>query len=339
MSEPVGQPWPANTHRLRLGEVEFDLRYRSVQRGGRVHELNQRCFDLLLLFLREPRLLHTREEIIRRVWSGAVVEDANITTSIWMLRKALGDSAKGWIRTVSKQGYVFDPPGELEPAPAADTVAAIPEPVAAPPPEPAEPPPPVLAPPRRPRVAAIASLLLVGMLLAAFAWPLQSPAPRRVVLVAVSDNSLQSEARWPVELLYGWIEWQLAGRGDRVVLADASAERDSGDVVVLLSVAMPVGRDSEWHVRAHLRDDGGDAGFDRASTQERLVAAIDEVSRDVVRHFAADMEAAEAPSLAALDVAAAPDLVRAVAAEQRDRWSEAAALYRRVLEAAPDFGF
>src|SRR6478752_1907483 len=132
MSEAIGQLWPENAHRLRLGEVEFDLRYRSVHRNGRVHELNQRCFDLLLLFLREPHLLHTREEIFRRVWSGAVVEDANITTSIWMLRKALGDEAKGWIRTVSKQGYVFDPPGAIEPAPASD--AAAPEPAAASPP-------------------------------------------------------------------------------------------------------------------------------------------------------------------------------------------------------------
>ena len=101
MSEAPRHPWPDNTHRLRLGDVEFDFRYRSVCRDGRVHELSQRCFDLLLLFLREPRQLHTREEIFRRVWAGVVVEDANITTSIWVLRKALGDDAKGWIRTVA----------------------------------------------------------------------------------------------------------------------------------------------------------------------------------------------------------------------------------------------
>ncbi|HVH36593.1 MAG TPA: winged helix-turn-helix domain-containing protein [Tahibacter sp.] len=348
MSEATGQPWPENTHRLRLGEVEFDLRYRSVHRNGRVHELNQRCFDLLLLFLREPHLLHTREEIFRRVWSGAVVEDANITTSIWMLRKALGDEAKGWIRTVSKQGYVFDPPGAIEPAPIEPAPAndvAAPEPVAAPPPPlQAEPvaaePTPSAAPLRRHSAAAVAALLLVGALLvAAFAWPMELPSPRRVVLVAVPDTSLQSEARWPAELLYGWIEWQLAARSDRVVLADASTERDGNDVVVLLSVAMPVGRDSEWHVRAHLHDSSGDASFDRGSTPERLVGAIDEVGREVVRHFAPDMDDAQPPSLGTLEPAVAPDLVKAIAAAQRDRWSEAAALYRRVLEAAPEFGF
>ncbi len=340
MSEAIGQSWPENTHRLRLGGVEFDLRYRSVHRHGREHELSQRCFDLLQLFLREPHVLHTREEIFRRVWSGVVVEDANITTSIWMLRKALGEEAKGWIRTVSKQGYVFDPPGALEPVTVTDAVAA--EPAAAPAPDapPAEAPAAIVAPSRRHSAVAVVALLLVcALLLAAFAWPLEPSAPRRVVLVAVPDNAVQADARWPAELLYSWVEWQLAGYSDRVVLADAASERDRNDVVVLLSVAMPVGRDGEWQVRAHLHDDHGDESVDRGSTQERLVGAIDQVSRAVVQHFAPDMDTAAAPSLATLESAAATDLVRAIAAEQRDRGSEAATLYRRVLETEPDFGF
>ncbi|MBN8738244.1 MAG: hypothetical protein BGP24_03610 [Lysobacterales bacterium 69-70] len=341
MSEAIGQPWPENTHRLRLGGVEFDLRYRSVHRKGREHELSQRCFDLLLLFLREPHVLHTREEIFRRVWSGVVVEDANITTSIWMLRKALGEEAKGWIRTVSKQGYVFDPPAVLEPVTVTDLVAA--EPLAVPVPDvpsAAGAPAATVAPTRRHSAAAAVALLLIGaLLLAAFAWPLEPSAPRRVVLVAVPDNAVQADARWPAELLYGWIEWQLAAYSDRVVLADAASERDRNDVVVLLSVAMPVGRDGEWQVRAHLHDIHGDESVDRGSTQERLVGAIDQVSRVVVQHFAPDTDTAAAPSLTPLENAVAPDLVRAIAAEQHDRWSDAAALYRRVLEAASEFGF
>src|SRR5690348_10592428 len=108
MAELTGPAWPASAQRLRVGEIEIDLRYRSVQRDGATHELNPRCFDLLLLFLREPRILHTREAIFRKVWPGVIVEDANLSSSVWMLRRAFGADARQWIRTVSKQGYIFD---------------------------------------------------------------------------------------------------------------------------------------------------------------------------------------------------------------------------------------
>src|SRR5690349_16085709 len=94
--------WPATAQRLRLGEIEVDLRYRRVQRAGATQELNPRCFDLLLLFLREPQIVHARDEIFRKVWPGVIVEDASLSTSVWQLRRALGGEAKQWIRTVSK---------------------------------------------------------------------------------------------------------------------------------------------------------------------------------------------------------------------------------------------
>ncbi|HJU39977.1 MAG TPA: winged helix-turn-helix domain-containing protein, partial [Tahibacter sp.] len=105
--------WTPDVQRLRLGDIEIDLRYRSVHRGGTSYELNQRCFDLLVLFLREPGVLQTREAIFRQVWSGAVVEDASLTNCIWLMRRAFGRTAKQWIRTVPKQGYVFDPPASV----------------------------------------------------------------------------------------------------------------------------------------------------------------------------------------------------------------------------------
>ena len=122
MNELAESPWPADTRMLRVGDIEIDLRYRSVHRNGTCNELNPRCFDLLLLFLREPHVLHTRDAIFLKVWPGVIVEDASLTTSIWMLRRALGGVARQWIRTVSRQGYVFDPPAS------APIRACVPEP-------------------------------------------------------------------------------------------------------------------------------------------------------------------------------------------------------------------
>ena len=76
-----------------------DLRYRQVRHGESVTELPQRMFDLLQLFLAEPHALHTRSELFERVWGDLVVEDANLSQSVWMLRKALGAPRHAWVRT------------------------------------------------------------------------------------------------------------------------------------------------------------------------------------------------------------------------------------------------
>lgn len=118
-------PMPGDGAILVVGDVRIDLRYRRVIRPDGQAELPQRMFDLLLVFLAEPGVLHTRDTLFERVWPGVVVEDSNLSQSVWMLRKALGEPRKHWIRTVSKRGYVFEPPTPLraEPIPAlqADT--------------------------------------------------------------------------------------------------------------------------------------------------------------------------------------------------------------------------
>ncbi|HEY1136031.1 MAG TPA: winged helix-turn-helix domain-containing protein [Xanthomonadaceae bacterium] len=112
-------PLPGDGAILVVGDVRIDLRYRRVMRPDGHNELPQRMFDLLQVFLAEPGVLHTRDALFERVWPGVVVEDSNLSQSVWMLRKALGEPRKHWIRTVSKRGYVFEPPTPVhaEPAP------------------------------------------------------------------------------------------------------------------------------------------------------------------------------------------------------------------------------
>lgn len=132
MSEPTQHPWPPGTRRLQVHDIRVDLRYRRVIRGDQESELPQRMFDLLLVFLAEPHVLHNRADLFARVWPGVIVEDANLSQSVWMLRKALGDARKHWIRTVAKSGYVFEPPGPVEAiSEAAPVAAAVADPAAA----------------------------------------------------------------------------------------------------------------------------------------------------------------------------------------------------------------
>src|SRR5450432_381632 len=53
-----------------------------------------------------------RAELIESLWPNAFVEEANLTVTISMLRKALGENGTRaeFIETVAKRGYRFVPP-------------------------------------------------------------------------------------------------------------------------------------------------------------------------------------------------------------------------------------
>ncbi|GAB3335930.1 winged helix-turn-helix domain-containing protein [Marilutibacter aestuarii] len=114
MTASLFSTWPQGTRRLRIGDLDVDLHCRRLVRPDEEVELTQRVFELLVLFLAEPNVLHSRAELFKRLWPDVVVEDANLSQSIWMLRKALGPERRQWIRTVAKSGYIFEPPGPVE---------------------------------------------------------------------------------------------------------------------------------------------------------------------------------------------------------------------------------
>jgi len=99
---------------LRVGELLVDLNLRRLLADGDCVDLPPRVFDLLELLMREPHRLHERGTLLERVWAGVIVEDANLSQSIWLLRRALGAERRHWIRTVCKRGYVFEPPHPVE---------------------------------------------------------------------------------------------------------------------------------------------------------------------------------------------------------------------------------
>lgn len=106
-------PWPTDACYLQLDDLIVDLRFRRLICPEQSGEIPQRVFDLFLLFLSEPHKLHSRSSLFERLWSGTIVEDTNLSQNVWLLRKALGETRKNWIRTVAKSGYVFEPPGPL----------------------------------------------------------------------------------------------------------------------------------------------------------------------------------------------------------------------------------
>lgn len=344
--------WSSDVQRLRLGDVEIDLRYRSVHRGGSSYELNPRCFDLLLLFLREPGVLQTRETIFRKVWCGAVVEDASLTNCIWLMRRAFGRTAKQWIRTVPKQGYVFDPPSSayvavnspdappepesvVEALPDLAPVAVVPLPAIA-----AAPAIVSRAPRRRPWLLAAAAVVAAVALGGAALLRADGVASthRRVALIAASGAELPDDARWATPLLQAWLEWQLRSFPDLTIGAATDACRDCGELAIVLGIEMAPGGDAPWRVSARFRGPSPPPDVMRAGSADTLVATLDAVGRDVLAAVAPSHDRASYPPLA-LDAATAAEFAQGWAAEQRHRWSDAARAYTSVADKAPAFGF
>lgn len=66
-------------------------------------------FDLLLLLVENHGRVVEKERLIEEVWPETAVEEGNLTTNIYMLRKVLGEDTNGqqYIQTLPRRGYRF----------------------------------------------------------------------------------------------------------------------------------------------------------------------------------------------------------------------------------------
>ncbi len=93
--------------RFRLGDFEVDPLARQLLREGQVVPLQQKPIQLLLFLLENAGRVVSKSEIMEAVWPHSFVEEGNLTQTISMLRKALGEQAGNarYIVTVSGRGY------------------------------------------------------------------------------------------------------------------------------------------------------------------------------------------------------------------------------------------
>ncbi len=88
-----------------FGPYRLDAHERQLLRNGESVPLPPRAFDLLLALVARAGTLATKEELLAEVWAGTFVEEANLSYTVSLLRKALGE--EGYIETVPKSGYRF----------------------------------------------------------------------------------------------------------------------------------------------------------------------------------------------------------------------------------------
>jgi DNA-binding winged helix-turn-helix (wHTH) protein/TolB-like protein/Flp pilus assembly protein TadD len=107
-----------------FGPYRLDAHERRLLRDGEPVPLPPRAFDLLLALVARAGSLATKEELLSEVWAGTFVEEVNLSYTVSLLRKALGE--EGYIETVPKSGYRFIAPVSVLSAAAVDTTSPDP---------------------------------------------------------------------------------------------------------------------------------------------------------------------------------------------------------------------
>jgi DNA-binding winged helix-turn-helix (wHTH) protein len=92
-----------------FGPFRLDPVKRRLLREGEPVPLTPKAFETLLLLVKQSGKTVGKDDLMRRVWPGAVVEENNLNQNITALRKCLGDSrqASQYIATIPGLGYRF----------------------------------------------------------------------------------------------------------------------------------------------------------------------------------------------------------------------------------------
>jgi two-component system phosphate regulon response regulator PhoB len=100
----------ADKGHLTFHDIEMDLSSHRVARGSRKVHLGPTEFRLLEFFMRHPRRVFTREELLDAVWGQDIhVEPRTVDVHIRRLRKSMNvDGELDVVRTVRAAGYALD---------------------------------------------------------------------------------------------------------------------------------------------------------------------------------------------------------------------------------------
>lgn len=139
-----------------FGDFRLDTAEKVLRRDGVVVPLTPKAVGLLELLVSREGSVVSRSEMIETLWPNTFVEESNLTVTISMLRKALGEN---YIRTIPKRGYSFAVPvRRIEPVDLATTTAAAP---------------PVVRPVERQRLR-ISVVIILPVVMAITVWAIRS---------------------------------------------------------------------------------------------------------------------------------------------------------------------
>lgn len=108
--DPAGTPKVAlATDRYEFGPFQLDSRNRLLCHEGNVVHLTPKVFEVLLVLVEARGQLVEKDQLMKAVWPNCFVEEGNLTQTISILRKSLGETPDGgqYIETIPTRGYRF----------------------------------------------------------------------------------------------------------------------------------------------------------------------------------------------------------------------------------------
>ncbi len=92
-----------------FGPFHMDPDKQILLRGDDPVPVTPKAFETLLALVRRSRDVVSKEELLKEVWPNSFVEESNLSQNIFLLRKALGDTAENrqYIVTLPGRGYRF----------------------------------------------------------------------------------------------------------------------------------------------------------------------------------------------------------------------------------------
>jgi two-component system OmpR family response regulator/two-component system alkaline phosphatase synthesis response regulator PhoP len=99
-------------HVIEFNELTIDPRSRVVNVNNVPVELTAKEFDMLHLLAQHPKQVFTREQLLERVWGGALyIDPGTVTVHVRRLREKIeaDPSHPRWLLTVWGVGYKFEP--------------------------------------------------------------------------------------------------------------------------------------------------------------------------------------------------------------------------------------
>src|ERR671934_713214 len=98
-----------STRFYKFGPFSVDALNHVLLRDGEAVPLKPKVFDTLLVLVENRGRVLDKDELMSRLWPDTIVEEANLTQNIYLLRKALGEESQGevYIRTMPRRGYRF----------------------------------------------------------------------------------------------------------------------------------------------------------------------------------------------------------------------------------------
>lgn len=110
MSEPELQAQPVASRGYVFDEFMLDLDRGCLWRAGREIKLRYKSFEALKYLVERSGRLVSKEEMLQALWPEAFVTDDSLVQCLIEVRRALGDDAHRYVKTIPRRGYLFDAP-------------------------------------------------------------------------------------------------------------------------------------------------------------------------------------------------------------------------------------